>query len=353
VSAALFCGCGDDASHIALPHVIPHGGPILTELDLVTITYPNDPIADVGARFDDLVPRTRWLDSVGGEYGIHGGAHLATYLAPGPAPAHLTYDEAAAIAPALVAGGAVPGPTEHGVPILYVVYLPSTTTISDPSGGNAMCIHGLAYHTWSGSIPSAVVPDCYPGSVTARTMFASHEIIEAATDPFGTGYYVDPSDYADPLRYYQPEVADLCNRAVAPAEGGFAFEASWSNAEADAWSPQPCQPMQDGDVYTMVIADPAVVVDANRGQDVTWDLTGWASGPTDDWSLVTRHGYAGDSAAVNDELAASARFSAPTINAGQHVQVTATVPADATSGTVVAMNIWSRTTWNLVAVRVR
>jgi hypothetical protein len=85
---------------------------------------------------------------------------------------------------------------------------------------------------------------------------------------------------------------------------------------------------------------------------VSWDLTGYAAAPTADWPLEARHGYAGDSTALNDEMSLTVRFSQPTINDGQHATVTATVPPDAKSGQVVALNVWSRTFWTLLAVKV-
>jgi hypothetical protein len=347
--------CGDDATHVSLPHVVFHGGPLLTELNIVTITYPDDPMADVGEQLDEMIPTSAWLRAVGAEYGVRGGRHLASYQFPDPAPAQLTYEDMPAHVLDLIRNGAVPGPTVDGVPVLYVQYFPRTTTISEGDGSSPMCEAALAYHNWTpetelGLVPYAVIPTCYPDSVLDRTSGASHEIIEAATDPFGSGYYVDPADPTDPYHYAQPEVADLCNRVNAPPEDGVVLESSWSNAQADAWQVAPCQPAPD--VFTEVIADPATVVEAAPGATVSWDLTGYAAAPTADWLLEARHGYAGDSTALNDEMSLTVRFSQPTLNDGQHATVTATVPPDAKSGQVVALNIWSRTFWTLLAVKV-
>ena len=109
LAVVMLAACGDDASHVALPHVVSHGGRVLDELSLVTITYPDDPLADVARRFDDAVLRTRWLGAVGAEYGVHGGDHVASYTMPAAAPAHMTYGDLAAIPGALLAAGAVPG----------------------------------------------------------------------------------------------------------------------------------------------------------------------------------------------------------------------------------------------------
>ena len=356
LQALILCAlaaCGDDAFHIgSLPHVVPHTGRVLSTVNLVTITYDDDPLGDLADRFGASVLATHWLHATGDEYGVRGGAQLATYHM-GPAPAHLTYGEVSKIPSQLIAAGAVPGPTDHGVPILYAIYVPATTSITADDGTGAMCQTALAYHDSDGTVPFAVIPTCYPGSELARTMFSSHEIIEAATDPFLDAFYVDPPDPNDPYHYSGAEVADLCNRVPAPSEDGFALEASWSNAQADAWEVHPCQPVAPGDVYTMTIVDPQTVVDASPGETVTWQLTGYASGPTDDWTLYSRHGYAGDSSTYNDELAHSLVFDPPTINDGRVSTATGVVPLDAPAGTIVAANVWSRDTWNLVAVRVR
>jgi hypothetical protein len=347
--------CGDDAAHIALPQVVYHGGPLLTELNLVTITYPDDPMAGAALQLGEAIPSSRWLPAVGDEYGVRGGRHLASYQYPDPAPAHLTYDDMASHVRVLLQQGAVPGPIVDGVPVLYIEYFPPTTTITAADGSSPMCETALAYHDWTpgpaGPLPFAVIPTCYPDSRLDRTSAASHEIIEAATDPFGTGYYVDPSDERDPYYYSRPEVADLCNRVNAPPEDGLVFESSWSNAQADAWEVAPCQPAPD--TFTTVIADPPTVVDAARGATVSWDLVGYAAQPTADWLLEARHGYGGDSTSLNDEMSLTVRFSQPTINDGQHATVTATVPADAPAGSVLALNVWSRTTWTLLVVRVQ
>jgi hypothetical protein len=335
--------CGDDASHVSLPHVRSHGGRVLDELNLVTITYPDDPLAGLAERFDDAVPGSPWLRAVGEEYGVRGGRHLAAYRMRDPAPPGLTGDDVGRIAPDLIASG-LPGPTEHGVPILYVIYLPATAPI------DGQCTGWLAYHSWTGDVPYAVIPECYPpGSVTNRTSSASHEIIEAATDPFGDGWYLDSDDPLDPFHYYPAEVADLCTRSEA-VEGDFVYEGSWSNAQADAWTVAPCQPSTE--LFRTVMSSPDRVIEAAAGDTVTWDLEGWAAGPTAAWPLYARHGWAGNDLGANDAFAETARFSAPAIAAGDHVTITATVPP-AASGSIVSINVWSGTTWTMLVVRVR
>jgi hypothetical protein len=223
-----------------------------------------------------------------------------------------------------------------------MIYLPARAKL----GGQ--CTSWLAYHGWTGSVPYAVIPECYPpGSIDARTSAASHEIIEAATDPFGDGFFVSSDDPSSPFHYYAPEVADLCTR-TASIEGEFVYEGSWSNAQADAWTVAPCQPATD--VFTTVLASPDRVQVAHPGDTVRWDLEGWAAGPTDAWPLYARHGWAGDDLDTDDAFAATARFSAPTIAAGEHVTLSATVPPLA-PGFRASINVWSRTTWTMLVVQ--
>lgn len=332
-------GCGDDGAKIPLPEVVNHGGEVLAHLNLVTVTFPDDPLGDDAVAFGAVAARSRWIEAVGGEYGVHAGAQLASWRSPTPAPASMMLDDVTALIEQLVASSAVPGPTHDGVPVLYAVYLPATTQLFFKDDPRPMCQWALAIHVWSNGKPIAIIPDCYQ-SLPGRTIGASHEMIEAATDPFGQGYYADPPA-DDPWSLVQPEVGDLCNESVALPEGGFYFTRSWSNAEAGAWMPDPCVPAPPGDVYRIVLAAPATIVSAAAGATVTFDLTGWASSASAPWPIYLRHGWGGASRAANDAMAWTAQLSAPTIGVGEHVTLTLTVPATLKSGDAAMVNVWS------------
>lgn len=143
---------------------------------------------------------------------------------------------------------------------LYVVYLPKGTRIIDnltlPSvtvlgrtiGGQTIvnrssCDDYGAYHAFSlylgGLYPIAIVPADCASSLDDLTRAASHEIIEAATDPIPGAGWIDTSiPNAAPAyrRLSEGEVADICSSAGAvPASsvtrGGFQVAAYWSNAD--------------------------------------------------------------------------------------------------------------------------
>ena len=108
---------------------------------------------------------------------------------------------------------------------LYVIYLPRGTTI-DNFGINQSCDSFGAYHfmgtTLGGTILTpfgaqvafAVIPiDCADGSADKLSTFASHEIIEAATDPNVVMGWIDNSKFdltnLTPL-FTEGEAADIC-----------------------------------------------------------------------------------------------------------------------------------------------
>ena len=346
LAASLALGACGDPSSAPLPKVVPHGGPVLNEVDVVTITYAGDPWADYDERLDRDLVSSSWLGEVGREYDVRGGAQLATYRIPQAAPALLSYDDVDAIAPSLLAQQLVPGPTHDGTPVLYMIHVPAGTAIGDPnSAQDRSCIAWLAYHASHQQIPYAVLPQCFPpGAIAETDIGASHELIEAATDPFGDGWTMDPV-YTDPngfTTYVPGEVGDLCVRD-AIVRDGHVLAKVWSAASLTTDDPRPCRPLTDDQPYRTVLAD-EIVKFAEPGEQVTWDLTGWSSGPTDDWPLVARHGYdLGPGIADNDLLVGAAHLSSPTINAGQRVTLTLTVPADYVPGG--SINVWSGTAW--------
>src|SRR5262249_25093756 len=110
------------------------------------------------------------------------------------------------------------------------------------------------------SVAYSVVLVCSTTSATPdeATLTFSHELIEAATDPFGTGYYVDSADYGVIPFDGAGEVGDLCGAAATtPPEVGYYVQRSWSNAAARA-SHSPCVPAATETYFNTatVVADP-------------------------------------------------------------------------------------------------
>jgi len=145
---------------------------------------------------------------------------------------------------------------------LLMFYFPSTTTITLDGltsctgfGGyhNAMVVNGVTF-------AYAIMPECPVGTtgptlLQYTTLAASHEIAEAATDPFSAtlvggqlSYYIDYNDsaswaWADIVG---GEVGDMCFDDLGlgqdeTMENGFMVQRIWSNAQGAAGH-EPCLP---------------------------------------------------------------------------------------------------------------
>jgi hypothetical protein len=142
---------------------------------------------------------------------------------------------------------------------LYVVYLPRNTTITDGliiprftvlghtfgpfTVTHSSCTDYGAYHAFgpalTGLFAFAIVPTrCAVTSATTShpaiegvTLAASHEIVEAATDPFPLASWVDNTLTAA-QKMTRGEAADICDflNASPTQRLGFMWEPYWSNA---------------------------------------------------------------------------------------------------------------------------
>jgi hypothetical protein len=173
------------------------GGPTMTAPKIVPIYFSGDLFAPYLRTFI-----TQWLASpawnVLSEYGIGAGTLYPDATWPNAAPASITSDDIAAQLVALIEssadagapdGGAAPIPQPDGNTI-YLMNFPSTTQITSSTMGNSCTTFG-GYHSETKlsngqPVVLAVVVDCggTPTPLDGVTVATSHEIVEAATDPF-------------------------------------------------------------------------------------------------------------------------------------------------------------------------
>jgi hypothetical protein len=256
---------------MATPTVRNLGGRILASPRVVTVTFPGDDAALVARLqlFDDTITSTAWWHAVSSEYCAAGGAPC---IGPGAGGGHVVMPAAAAseytdsikggdstlraLLASSVASGVLPAPDAQ---TLYVVYVPSATRVL--LDGNASCAPAsfTGYHDAlvvappDGGAPVevayAIVARC-SSTETATTLQASHEIVEAATDPSpedAPAFQITDQAWTA----FGPEVADVCAAAdtdLGATESGFAVQRSWSNASAAAGH-DPCVPLPAGEVY--------------------------------------------------------------------------------------------------------
>lgn len=229
------------------------GGPVVAHPELVTVTWTGDPLATTVAEFDAWMATSAYFKDAMSEYGIvpgtDGGAHV---LSPAPA-AQITDADLRKILGDAIAAGSLPPRTADRI---YVAYLPPNVTIEQVPGAlscSAFVGYHSAFDSAAGKVVYAVVPRCPSlggaiGDAQLLSWNATHEIVEAATDPIKDALAWVSTDFDDRRAALGSELADLCpgpvmhegrvvtgihsNRAAAagkrvcvPAAAGFDFGA--------------------------------------------------------------------------------------------------------------------------------
>lgn len=330
------------APHAPLPTVFPHTGTVLSAMQLVTLTYAGYDAAPDAVAFGDALVASSWYRTTGAEYGVSPATHLQQVVLGAP-PATLDRSQIAAQILDLIAGGGAPRGANSNQ-LLYLLYVPPSVALGPDlvgvSGYHEMVTLGSARYA------IAVVIDDGSGLATITTR-AAHQVIDAATDPYlppNNGYYADPPQ-TDPWSLLRREVADLCEGEDAVLEGRFAFPRVYSNTAAVA-SMTPCTPVQPGDVYYDVTAEPSQIQTVKAGDSVKYQLTGWSTGPLPAWSIRVR--AAASSMLSQDEM--RPELSRDTINNGETVTLTLHAPPEALPGTTGGVAVLSGANQHLWAV---
>lgn len=258
--------CGDDAgdgeagppgypaAHPAAPQVVRIKGPVLTAPKVVPIVFMGDPLASNIATFmTQIVATTEYWSGATSEYGVGPLTATPVITVNETAPAMLADSDLETwLAAKIDAGNPFP-PADANT--LYAIFYPMGTTIT--MGGGTSCQAFNGYHSdfahGGGYVTYAVMPRCAPmgPGVTLMdqlTSGASHEFIEAATDPLPQ----DMPAWAEldgPHRSWEyfggGEVGDVCaqfgNVFYKPTGITNLVQHTWSNAAAMAGH-DPCEP---------------------------------------------------------------------------------------------------------------
>ena len=273
------------APHPPLPLLTNLGGTVLSDVKIITVTYVGNTSRDTLRAFDDMIVKSPWWTTVTEGFAIHAGTS-GGYVELVDDVSGKTLDNDTDLKPMiqkLVTAGKLPPPDAN---TLYAFYFPASTTIT--LGSSQSCQAFGAYHdsgpinvSGDGGAPVetafAIIPDCGGGT----TVSASHEFIEAATDPHpqsATTWYA----YNDAwFGAGGGEVADLCEGRGSTTESGQDVARSWVNNAAKA-SHDPCQP-----------ADPTLVYfGASLATDTVTGIKDPTGGPnyTSDGYLVVQKG---------------------------------------------------------------
>jgi hypothetical protein len=144
---------------------------------------------------------------------------------------------------------------------------------------------------------------------------ASHEFIEAATDP----QPINKPTYQFLMgQAWYGEVADQCAKVY--TEGHFTVTTSWSNAVASA-NTDPCVPAPPGAFFDAALL-PATQ-SAARGMSVTFEAQGWSTDVVPDWGIQA-YAYP----LYPNGFTPDVRLDATMINNAREAHLTATVPAN-------------------------
>lgn len=347
-----------EAPHAALPQVPDGGGPVVASPKLVTITFAGYAQDATMKSFGDWIAGSSWLAQVGHDYGVGTGTHAAHVVLQMAAPTTASDLDTQALIEQKIGDGTLPSAFDvdggsadggattdagSGVPgdYVYVVFYPQGTTTGSFLGGPDTCanlgggqfIGGYHWETQSGAyhVPYAVVPTCSDATGVEKAsdieISASHEIMEASTDPFpytNTAYAL--TDPNNPWTYTDGEVGDLCEGQTVQ-QAAFSVQRIWSNSAAAAGT-SPCIPAPTGGFYD-VSPSPNTTQNVAAGGSVTFTLTGFSTAPMPPWSLQAFPGYG--------TFTPTLALSASTIGNGQTATLKVTVPSTAKSQDFVSV----------------
>jgi hypothetical protein len=325
--ALLVVGCGSSPSHPAIDAPPPQpdaaplpafgdlmpqaggGSNVLTAPKLMVITYDSDPNrADAESFATQLAASPAWLTQVG-EYGVGTLSAATPQHIAGTAPKTLADSDLLAMLHANLGPGKPWGMPDHQT--LYAFFIPAGTVLDDGTGSKC-CTDYDGYHYDElnvAGVDVAYAANCAcpgfdgPGITDSQQLFtvASHEAVEAATDPFNDppGYWTADGDHlAWTYGSGGSEVSDLCQDADTelwdPAPGmTFALQRSWSNAAAKAGH-DPCIGEGQPAYYQTIPEAPDAASITFEGDVTPTHVQTIAMGQT---GMVTLHVFADDASA--------------------------------------------------------
>lgn len=296
-----FAAAADDRPLIAdaLPRIGHRGGPFLRHPRVVTVTFAGDDARLVAqlARFGDVITRTPWWQTVTAGYCAANGDCIGA----GRPGAHVVLGESlptsvhgnaiAALLEQAATTDALDGPLDDET--LLLVYLPPGVALSDAfvpqyCGNGPRAFH-RALRLQTRTLPYAVVPRC--GDEAALTATASHEILEAATnpDPSRRGFAFTGGAATAGFTAAGVEPVDPCGLLTRNTHqttaSGFVVQRAWSN-HAAARGTDPCVPLPNDRPYLALVPDRPTVRLRETGARVVVTLTAAASQHADPWSVT-------------------------------------------------------------------
>ncbi|MFO0724711.1 MAG: hypothetical protein U1E65_13095 [Myxococcota bacterium] len=333
------------APHAPFPELLRNSGTVLRPLRVIAVVAADDPLGDDLIAFTDALTHSSWLAASGASFGLDPSA--TSGHVKGPAiPAGTTVTRADFLS---YIQGAIAGHYSPDGNTVFALFLPEGVTLELESGDlNTDCGYLYGYHLsyQDQGDAFALIQRCPPERFTTdlefTTEIASHEIIEAATNPRLDGWSLpmvsDPPWSGSPW-FPLPENADLCEH-TRWSEGGHMYQRVLTNEAAQAGG-DPCLPASPVPYYSVTASQ--AWFQGRAGRDVPIRLTGWSVSPVRSWSLQSTI-----LARSQSGFRASVRSSSTTEIGGRTQQLignartatlTVSIPGDAPSGSWVVTEV--------------
>ena len=270
------------------PLLTNYGGHLLSPLRVVAIVAANDNLRDSLFAFANALPRSQWWPEVATPFGISANATAFTVTGPPlAAGTQLTSGDLGNYVQHSAVDSAGYTPNGHTV---YLLFLPPGVTFCPT------CFQFPVFHSPFGPSDALALVSHPPANVTSAvttmTIGASHEIVEAATDPELNGWKLvaqRPPWTGSPWAFdgdgTVEEAADMCadTRYI---ESGFSYSRIFSD-QAAALGGDPCVPAIAAPYYNVTTSQAWY---ATSTGDVTVPITGWSTGAAAEWELEVSSG---------------------------------------------------------------
>jgi hypothetical protein len=249
-----------------------NGGDVLASPVIVTVTWPNEALADQYEKFGDLIGHSAYWSTILGEYGVGPAAsgptnHVRMKEAMPTSMDANALDGIVSTNAQNAATSGWPAPTDQTI---YVLYLPAGTSLILEGGADACDIGVGGYHDSTRitgadgnplDVAYAILPQCRANALDDSTESASHEIAEAALDPHpsqnpGWVGFDDKHLAWEYFQQFQSENGDDCEfyrdsfYKNTTSDLPFSIQRQWSNKSALAGH-APCVPAPPGAYFNV------------------------------------------------------------------------------------------------------
>jgi len=292
--------------HPPMPQVASSGGPVIAKPSFVPVSFANDSLqGDIDA-FVGAMAKTTYFEDVIGEYGVAKPTIAKPIHIAETVPANILDADIQGFIRSKVMDQTLPAPDAN---TLYVLFYPPGTTIELDGRKSCATFHGYHGEVAVGQQSAAYaviarcsgIPEAPVMGIQYVSAVASHEIVEALTDPL---VYTNPA-FAMPDRDHigfaflgLAELADMCaldgDAFYTPSDFPYTMQRIWSNALA-LQGHDPCVPNVKKTTYIMAVPEledtigsvygktKGVKIPVGQEKTIAVDL--FSDGPIDSWDV--------------------------------------------------------------------